>query len=882
MPPVPADFFGPGSDPFDGIIACQSNPPPLPEVIGCGGYLGSADTVWERTDTATLDGPGSSDIVDVELVALSLVSTEPISVTFGGGMTESFFDVYVTLHSTEPSPGTMTITKTHENGGTFDVEIDVYPRFLFIKVQGVDGADEVELEDFTTYQNSFIAVDVPWQYDAAGLACPDCAANFVPGCSDDEIAPFRLDGDHYDQWLEASCVSESHVLPGCDLYRTIEDVVISFGGAEGEFLSLPADFFEPGSDPFDGIIAFEGSPLLGDYGHADTVVQRKEAAELPESDTVEIELIELSLVSTAPIVVTGMGPPSEWDVEVTLNSTKPSLGSMQITKTLENGGMFSAEIDAWLTLLFTQVLGGGEAALDLTFSVELRAEDVPWEYDIPLWFDCPDCGSNFAPGSSDGEILPFTWESDYYDQTVEFECPNEPGIKFSVHDEPLGTLATIGMPGTDVNVNATTRLPSLEADIYEGAYGTNWIVILKEKLGLLTNDDIDALSIIDAGTPPGLDIVIDPGYFINTYWHFSVDPSSVGVPGGASPDVFSQAAKTEAAGDVFFTLFPLPAWPPPPPPGPNMLAIDDWWVGLDDTTAPAPEDDMDALDLFEDPDLLDTEFLPLQAVAFSLTPDSPSLATGPPGLFTPGTVLTSDGAGGFMVRLTDGFLGIPGDDLDALFIGAEGFPIFSVAPGSVNGLDAADLLVPAGVVGPGPIAGVLIPAAALGLAAGGDNLNALDILVGVEPFIVDDTDGDGIPDYWEDENELDPGNPDDGDDDDDEDGLDNEDEFGNGTDPNEEDSDGDGMGDGFEVDNGFDPNDDDEMGDDGASGPDGTPDGENDWDGDGYSNSQEESGGTDPRDAESIPVPVAGVVTLVVLALAVCVIALRGRRKETA
>ena len=79
---------------------------------------------------------------------------------------------------------------------------------------------------------------------------------------------------------------------------------------------------------------------------------------------------------------------------------------------------------------------------------------------------------------------------------------------------------------------------------------------------------------------------------------------------------------------------------------------------------------------------------------------------------------------------------------------------------------------------------------------------------------------------------------------------------------------------------GFDPNDDDEMGDDGATGPDGTLDGQNDWDDDGYSNEQEEAGGTDPRDAESVPVPVAGVFTLLVLALALCVIALRGRRKE--
>jgi len=445
-------------------------------------------------------------------------------------------------------------------------------------------------------------------------------------------------------------------------------------------------------------------------------------------------------------------------------------------------------------------------------------------------------------------------------------------IKFSVHDDP--DTATVGMPVTGVNWNFNNDQPSLEGDIYEGAQGTNWIAILKEKLGLLPNDDIDALSIIDAGTAPGEWIATDPGFFTVSTWYFSVDPGSVGAPGGAPPDVFSQAAKTEAAGDVFFTFFPMP---PPVPPGPNMLAIDDWWVGLDDTTAPAPEDDMDALDLFEPAALAGTDPLPFRAVQFSLTPDSPSL--NPPAMITPGAILSSDGAGGFMLEYDEVSLGIPGDDLDALFMGGDVVPIYSVAPGSVNALDAADILVLPGVVGPGPIAGVLVPAAALGLAAGGDNLNALDILTGVEPFIVDDTDLDGIPDYWEDEHGLDPGDPDDADDDPDDDGLDNSDEYGNDTDPNEEDSDGDGMSDGFEVDNGFDPNDDDEMGDDGATSPDGTPDGQNDSDGDGISNQDEESGGTDPLVSD---VPVAGVFALLVLGLAVCVIALRGRRKETA
>jgi hypothetical protein len=320
-------------------------------------------------------------------------------------------------------------------------------------------------------------------------------------------------------------------------------------------------------------------------------------------------------------------------------------------------------------------------------------------------------------------------------------------------------------------------------------------------------------------------------------------------------------------------------------PSRNWLRIDDWWIGLDDTTGPVPEDDQDALDLFEPPDLLDTDPLPAGAVYFSLTADSPSVTGGP--LKADG-INISNGSGGYLEIADAGDLGIPGEDVDALFVGSDGFPIFSVAPRIGSPFAPGDILVSDGMIlpdDPDALADTLIPAVALGLAPD-DNLNSLDAIwlwdAPEEPNVWWDADEDGIPDYWEDENELDPGDPDDADDDPDGDGLTNEDEYDNETDPNEEDSDGDGMGDGFEVDNGFDPNDDDEMGDDGATGPDGTPDGQNDWDGDGVSNEDEQEAGTDPTNAEDYPAPVTGVFALLVLALAVCVIALRGRRKESA
>ena len=90
--PLPAGFFGPGSDPFDGIVMLHGRP--LEGTPGGGpsatGIPGQADTIWRRTATATAIFPGmcpQNDTVPIELVALSLVSIQPLTVTFNGGVT---------------------------------------------------------------------------------------------------------------------------------------------------------------------------------------------------------------------------------------------------------------------------------------------------------------------------------------------------------------------------------------------------------------------------------------------------------------------------------------------------------------------------------------------------------------------------------------------------------------------------------------------------------------------------------------------------------------------------------------------------------------------------------------------------------------------------
>ena len=73
----------------------------------------------------------------------------------------------------------------------------------------------------------------------------------------------------------SATASPDLILPGIDLWMTTAG-----GTAYWDFADdpLPADFFGPGSDPFDGIIALRGVPLPNMGGPslfpADTVVER--------------------------------------------------------------------------------------------------------------------------------------------------------------------------------------------------------------------------------------------------------------------------------------------------------------------------------------------------------------------------------------------------------------------------------------------------------------------------------------------------------------------------------------------------------------------------------------------------------------------------------
>ncbi len=209
---LPPDFFGPGSEPFDGTIICGGQ-----EDFG-------TDTIIERKSDIILPPPPSSDTIPIEIIELQLVSCQPIVVNHNDGSQEQW-NVQIDLSPIIPPPGQMTIERIDKNGGTFDAQLPVQPRFIFIQVGGEEitepgtivgdnplehGSDSIVEQQPIIWEsefNSFVfnAQSVPWSLcltpsvfcpGPIALASADGWMNLVlpvfPGDPDEKACEFPL------------------------------------------------------------------------------------------------------------------------------------------------------------------------------------------------------------------------------------------------------------------------------------------------------------------------------------------------------------------------------------------------------------------------------------------------------------------------------------------------------------------------------------------------------------------------------------------------------------------------------------------------------------------------------------------------------------------
>lgn len=170
---IPPDFFAPGSDPFVGQIKFAGEP--LETFNGMP--VGDADTVVQRQAPAD---PNPDATIPIEIVALNLVSMEPLTVTFGG-LYPRKWDVRADLSQTRASTGQMTIHSTDPAGGTFDAILEVVPLLTFTDLKGgqtrtFDGAA------ISPAQLTMTVAGAPWRTgcDLPALAVPGLNDAFCP------------------------------------------------------------------------------------------------------------------------------------------------------------------------------------------------------------------------------------------------------------------------------------------------------------------------------------------------------------------------------------------------------------------------------------------------------------------------------------------------------------------------------------------------------------------------------------------------------------------------------------------------------------------------------------------------------------------------------
>jgi hypothetical protein len=497
LPPIPADFFYPGSLPWEGTIDLMGEPLDVPN-------LGNASSAIKRNCTGLLAQPALSDTVEIELVALQLKGTAPIPVLDIASPEPTYYDVAVTLDPGHPSVGDMTVTSAgpSEDSGVYsDVRIELYPLFEFTPVGSGSVIEDNFLGPDVLYYLLWGIGPYPWEaippidpplsdsgpdfYPTAemalelmvpgpvvepvgihtnqppGLGCclpdgmcidicldeclnllgipqdtpcagttmaccldpgfdPDCA-DVDPVCCDEQggtlpptYEPVCL-GDINGNGRDDACEPATVIPIGHDYFETpAGSSWVRIGGAS-RIPPIPADFFFPGSQPYEGVIELRGDPLPEACGAVNTVVERKEEADLTSgSAMIEVELKELSLVSVAPITVTDAGRAEyEYDVGITINPGIPSEGQMLIVETEADGGIYEMKavqsggiyiyarfnfFEAWPSRAAPPIVWDPPDPLRMTEQVTLNS----YQYEEPP-IAC-ELGSEFYPVP--GEVLP--------------------------------------------------------------------------------------------------------------------------------------------------------------------------------------------------------------------------------------------------------------------------------------------------------------------------------------------------------------------------------------------------------------------------------------------------------------------------------------------
>ena len=175
--PIPADFFGPGSLPFDGFVLLEGVPlnPALPD---------TTDTIVRRLTDADFQGGTAPATVPIEMVALQLRSTQPITVEFGDGSTKQCW-MDVMIDTSQSQTGQYHLEETSLRGGNIlnnsQTRFDAAFNLEFMDVGHTNGDANGNGMMMMRRQAMGLDGNVPWSFDAHPIHDFGDNGGFYPG-----------------------------------------------------------------------------------------------------------------------------------------------------------------------------------------------------------------------------------------------------------------------------------------------------------------------------------------------------------------------------------------------------------------------------------------------------------------------------------------------------------------------------------------------------------------------------------------------------------------------------------------------------------------------------------------------------------------------------
>jgi len=182
IPALPADFFGPGSEPFTGNVSLKGSK--ILQNLGV-----------ERTAGATFGTPSAPQDIPLEIVELNLASIQPILVTYSGGLTEQW-DMAINLDKDETS--SCWIRASHNpsgepDGGTIVPLDSFFDIFAEVTFSYTPPGETTRYRGFAIIDRSHLTTsDAKWAHQNNNIA-DGADRDFIPGADPaDPSAPLQV------------------------------------------------------------------------------------------------------------------------------------------------------------------------------------------------------------------------------------------------------------------------------------------------------------------------------------------------------------------------------------------------------------------------------------------------------------------------------------------------------------------------------------------------------------------------------------------------------------------------------------------------------------------------------------------------------------------